>query len=87
MVRLRGYGVPDLKEAGLIKPPETKGFAAGKEYQVKTHRPNELWHTDASYFFVIGWGYYYLISVLDDYSRMIPSTSSGQASPGRSSPG
>ena len=62
-----------LKEAGLIQPPETKGFPAGKEYQVKTHRPNELWHTDASYFFVIGWGYYYLISVLDDYSRMILS--------------
>ena len=26
---------------------------------------------DASYFFVVGWDYYYLISVLDDYSRMI----------------
>jgi putative transposase len=60
-----------LKEAGLIKPPETRGFSAGKEYQVKTQKPNELWHTDASYFFVMGWGYYYLISVLDDYSRMI----------------
>jgi putative transposase len=55
-----------LKEARLIKPPEAKGFPAGKEYQVKTHQPNELWHTDASYFFVVGWGYYHLISVLDD---------------------
>ncbi len=62
-----------LKEAGLIKPPETKGFPAGKEYQVKTYQTNELWHTDARYFFVVGWGYYYLISVLDDYSRMILS--------------
>jgi putative transposase len=60
-----------LKEAGLIKPLEAKGFPAGKEYQVKTQKPIELWHTDASYFFVVGWGYYYLISVLDDYSRMI----------------
>jgi putative transposase len=76
-----------LKGARLIQPPETKGFPAGKEYQVKTHRPNELWHTDASYFFVVGWGYYYLIRVLDDYSRMILSASSGQAWPGRSSPG
>ena len=32
---------------------------------------NEQWQSDASYFFVIGWGWYYLISVLDDYSRMI----------------
>lgn len=60
-----------LKEAGLIKPPETKGFPAGKEYQVKTQKPNELWHTDASHCFVVGWGYYYLISMLDDYSRMV----------------
>ena len=60
-----------LKEAGLIKPPETKGFPAGKEFHTKTARPNELWQSDASYFFVVGWGYYYLISVLDDYSRMI----------------
>ncbi len=34
---------------------------------------NQLWHTDACYFFVAGWGYYYLISILDDYSRMILS--------------
>ena len=60
-----------LREAGLVKPPETKGFPAGKEYHTKTRGPNELWHTDASYFFVVGWGYYYLISVLDDYSRMV----------------
>ena len=61
-----------LKEAGLIKAPRVKGFAAGKEYHTKTTRRNQLWQTDAGYFFVVGWGYYYLISALDDYSRMIP---------------
>lgn len=63
-----------LKEAGLIKPPETRGFPAGKEYQVKTQKPNELWHTDASYFFVVGWGYYYLISVLEVVQEAIEFT-------------
>jgi putative transposase len=60
-----------LRQAGLLKPPEAQGFPAEKEYKVKTTMPNQLWHTDASYFFVAGWGYYYLISVLDDYSRMV----------------
>jgi len=32
---------------------------------------NERWQSDASYFFVVGWGFYYLISVLDAYSRLI----------------
>ena len=60
-----------LRDVGLVKPPETKGFPASEEYHTKTRGPNKLWHADASYFFVAGWGYYYLISVLDDYSRMI----------------
>ena len=60
-----------LRQADLLKPPEAQGFPAEKEYKVKTTLPNQLWHTDASYFFVAGWGYYYLISVLDDYSRMV----------------
>ena len=30
-----------------------------------------MWATDASYFRVIGWGYYYLVTVMDDYSRFI----------------
>ena len=60
-----------LRQAGLLKPHEAQGFPAEKEYRVKTTGPDQLWHTDASYFFVAGWGYYYLISVLDDYSRMV----------------
>lgn len=60
-----------LKRHGLIREVKVFGFPAGKEYRIKTKRVNEQWQSDASYFFVVGWGWYYLISVLDDYSRMI----------------
>jgi putative transposase len=60
-----------LKLHGLVREVNVVGFPAGREYTVKTTRVNEQWQSDASYFFVVGWGWYYLISVLDDYSRMI----------------
>jgi RNA-directed DNA polymerase len=60
-----------LKRHGLIKPAQVVGFAAGKEFHRKTSRPNEMWATDAAYFKVVGWGYYYPVTVLDDYSRFI----------------
>ena len=60
-----------LKREGLIKPAEITGFKAGKEYHRKTKRPNELWATDCAYLKVIGWGWYYLVTVMDDYSRFI----------------
>jgi RNA-directed DNA polymerase len=60
-----------LKRPGLIREVQVLGFPAGKEYPVKTTRINEPWQSDASYFFVVGWGWYYQISVLDDYSRFI----------------
>jgi len=60
-----------LKREGLVKRIEIKGFAAGKEYHRKTKRPNEMWATDCSYLRVIDWGYYYLVTVMDDYSRYI----------------
>ena len=44
---------------------------AGKEYHSKTTDPHQLWATDASYFRVVGWGYYYLVTVMDDFSRFI----------------
>lgn len=60
-----------LKRHGLVKPAEVVGFKAGKEYHRKTSRPNEMWATDGAYLKVMGWGYYYLVTVLDDYSRFI----------------
>jgi putative transposase len=60
-----------LKRHGLIREVKLVGFPAGPEYRVKTIRSNEQWQSDASDFFVVGWGWYFLISVLDDYLRFI----------------
>jgi transposase InsO family protein len=62
-----------LKREGLIKPAEVVGWKANKEYHHKTKGPNELWATDCAHLKVIGWGYYYLVTVMDDYSRYILS--------------
>ena len=59
-----------LRREGLVKSPEMQ-LKAGKEYHRKTTRPHQMWATDASYFRVVGWGYYYLVTVLDDFSRSI----------------
>ena len=47
---------------------EAPRLAAGKEYHRKTTGPHQMWATDASYFRVVGWGYYYMVTVMDDYS-------------------
>ena len=60
-----------LKREGLIKPAEIIGFKAAKEYCRKTKRPHELWATDCCHLRVAGWGWYYLVTVMDDYSRLI----------------
>jgi putative transposase len=59
-----------LRREGLVKRLEVQ-IVAGKEYHTKTTRPHQMWATDASYFRVVGWGYYYLVTVMDDYSRFI----------------
>jgi transposase InsO family protein len=61
-----------LRREGLVKSPDMQ-LKAGKEYHRKTTGPHQMWATDASYFKVIGWGYYYLVTVMDDYSRCILS--------------
>ena len=60
-----------LKARGLIAPPAHTFIAAGDEFHTKTKFPNEMWQTDFTYFRIKGWGWYFLSTVLDDYSRYI----------------
>jgi putative transposase len=62
-----------LKERGLITSPAWIVMAAADEFKDKTHRIHQQWQTDFTYFKVIGWGWYYLATVMDDYSRYIIS--------------
>ncbi|MDD2286755.1 MAG: DDE-type integrase/transposase/recombinase [Paludibacter sp.] len=46
-------------------------MSASEEFQNKTKRVNELWQTDFTYFKIVGWGWYYLSTILDDKYRFI----------------
>jgi len=60
-----------LKEQDLITSPAYTLMEASDKFQNPTVRVNEMWQTDFTYFKIIGWGWYYLSTVLDDYSRFI----------------
>jgi putative transposase len=60
-----------LKQRGLITSPAHLLMRAADEFKDKTTRINQMWQTDFTYFKIIGWGWYYLSTILDDYSRYI----------------
>jgi len=60
-----------LKAHDLITSPAYVVIKAADEFKDKTSAPNQLWQTDFTYFKVAGWGWYYLSSILDDFSRYI----------------
>jgi transposase InsO family protein len=73
----RGYYMSEssvyriLKSFDLITSLAYIVMSAGDEFRHKTRRVHELWQTDFTYLKITGWGWYYLLSVLDDYSRYI----------------
>lgn len=62
-----------LKRFDLIQSPAFEVITAKDKFDNPTKRVNEMWQTDFTQFLVIGWGWYYLSTVLDDYSRYILS--------------
>ena len=60
-----------LKAHDLITSPAFIVIKAASEFKDKTTAINQLWQTDFTYLKVIGWGWFYLSTILDDYSRYI----------------
>jgi len=60
-----------LKAHDLVTSPAFIVVKAADEFHTKTTAPNQLWQTDFTYFKVIGWGWFYLSTILDDFSRTI----------------
>ena len=60
-----------LKAYDLVTSPVYTVISAKDHFEHPTTRVNELWQTDFSYLKVIDWGWYYLSTVMDDYSRYI----------------
>ena len=61
-----------LRAEDLLTSPADVVRSAAKTFRPPTHRPNELWQTDFTYLQVVGWGWYYLSTVLDDDARIHP---------------
>jgi putative transposase len=60
-----------LKAFDLVTSPAFTVITAAKKFPQPTKRINELWQTDFTQFKVVSWGWYYLSTVIDDYSRYI----------------
>jgi transposase InsO family protein len=73
----KGYYVSEssvyrlLKRYDLIQSPAFEVITAKDQFEHPTRRVNEMWQTDFTQFLIVGWGWYYLSTVLDDYSRFI----------------
>ena len=60
-----------LKARNLIASPAFIMIKAAEAFKDKTTAPTQLWQTDFTYLKVTGWGWFYLSSVLGDFSRYI----------------
>ena len=60
-----------LKGYDLLPSPEYIVLKAAEKFAHPTTRVHELWQTDFTYLKIIAWGWYYLATILDDFSRYV----------------
>ena len=60
-----------LKGYDLLENPAFEIIPVQEKFEKPTRRVNEMWQTDFTQFKILGWGWYYLSTVLDDFSRYI----------------
>ena len=67
-----------LKAHDLITSPAYVVIKAANEFKDKTTAINQLWQTDLTYLKLTGWGWSYLSTVLDDFSRFLEAGDLGE---------
>jgi putative transposase len=60
-----------LKGFDLVRSPAFEMVSTKDKFENPTKQVHELWQTDFTQFKVLDWGWYYLSTILDDYSRYI----------------
>ncbi len=60
-----------LKAHDLITSPAFIVIKAASEFKDQTTAINQLWQTNFTYLKIIGWGWMYLCTILDDFSRYV----------------
>jgi putative transposase len=68
---LRGFGSSPSESARSHRSPAYIVIKAAEAFKDKTTAPNQLRQTDFTYLKITRWGWHYLSTVLDDFSRFI----------------
>ena len=76
---LGSFGLPAAEGTRPHHRPAYVVIKAANEFKDKTTAINQLWQTDFTYLKITGWGWYFLSTVLDDFSRYIVAWRLGPA--------